>query len=46
MNACGYMLLAQQVTFQNIAFFKCVFLCFFGFTDQFYILHQNFHYVS
>ena len=39
MNACGDILLAQQVTFQNSAFVNVCFFAFFGFTDHFYILH-------
>ena len=45
MNACGVILLAQQVNSQNNAFVNVCVFDFLGFTDHFYILHQNVYYL-
>ena len=45
-NACGELVSAQQGNFQNNAFVNVSFVVFLGVTDHFYILLQNFHYLS
>ena len=45
-NACGEISLAQQVNFQNNAFVNVCFFAFLGFSDHFYILLQNFYFLS